>query len=74
MSRQGSDLAEDGLGFVEDSELTKHGRAIVVDLFSGEAVFGVEGVNAAERELDATSGGGKTTPGALVGAADDISV
>ena len=59
------------MGFVEDSELAKDGGAVVIDFFSGEAVFGVEGVNAAEWEFDAVSGGRKTAPGALVRAADD---
>jgi hypothetical protein len=70
MGRQGSDLANDGLRFIENPKLAKHSGAVVIDFLSGEAIFGVEGVNAAKRKLHPTSGGGKTTPGAQMRAAD----
>ena len=55
---------------MEDAELAEDGAAIVVDLFAGEAVVGVEGVDAAEREFDAAAGWGQAAPSAEVRAAD----
>jgi hypothetical protein len=56
---------------VEDADLVKDGGAVIVDFFSGETVVIVEGVDAAERELDAAAGGWKSAPRAEMRAADD---
>ncbi len=70
MSRRHADPAQNTSRFVEDAELPQDGSAVIVDSFTGQAVIGVEGVHAAERELDAPPGGRKATPGAEVCAAN----
>lgn len=40
---------------MKDAELPQYGTAVVVDFFSSQTVFGVEGVYAAQRELDSLS-------------------
>ncbi|MGA8291920.1 MAG: hypothetical protein WB820_05345 [Rhodoplanes sp.] len=43
-------------------ELTEYGCPVVVYFFAGEPVLLVEGVNAAQRKLDAAARGGKSAP------------
>ena len=66
MSRQCGDLSQKALRFVENAELPQHGATVVVDFFPSQTVFGVEGVHAAQRELDATPRRRKPAPPAEV--------
>lgn len=71
MRRQDGNLSQDALRFMEDAELAKDGAAVIVDFFSGQAVVRVEGIDSAEWEFDAPSGGWKATPRAKVRATND---
>jgi hypothetical protein len=51
---------------VENAELFQHGPSIVVDLFPGQTVVGVERVHAAKREFDVLTRCRKTSPPAKV--------
>ena len=56
---------------MEDTELVQDRGAVVVDFFSGEAVGGVERVNAKKGDFDSAAGRGKAAPSAEMRAADD---
>ena len=66
MSRQNGDLPQYGLRLVENTELSQHSPAVVIDFFPGKTVIVVEGVHTAERELDSSPRRRKTTPSAEV--------
>ena len=52
-------------------ELTEYGCPVVVYFFAGEPVLLVEGVNAAQRKLDAAARGGKSAPRSQVASSND---
>ena len=62
MSSQNGDLSQNALRLVENAELSQHRSPVVIDLFSSQTVIRVEGVHAAERELDSSPRRRKTTP------------
>src|SRR5579859_1299405 len=62
MRGQCCDLTEGGLRFVEDAELAQDRRAVVVDSFAGKSIIGVESVDAAQRDLDASPGSRQSPP------------
>src|SRR6266550_8938443 len=64
MSGQDGELSQYALRFVEDAELAQDCPTIVVDFFPGQTVFGVERIDAAERELDSSARRQKTSPAA----------
>jgi hypothetical protein len=66
MSRQNGDLPQYGLRLVEDTELSQHSPAVVIDFFPGKTIIVVEGVYTAERELNSLPRRRKTTPPAEV--------
>ena len=47
---------------MENAHLPQYGGAVVVDLFPGQAIVFVEGVDAAERDLDFSSRGWQAAP------------
>jgi hypothetical protein len=71
MSGQGAEASESALGIVENTDLPEYSGAIVIDFFSSQAVFGVEGIDAAERELHSPSGRRQAAPLAEMRAAND---
>lgn len=62
-------MADSAFGIVEDDELSKDGRSVVVDPLASDLVLVVEFKNRAHRKLDLTAGAGKTAPHAVMGAA-----
>jgi hypothetical protein len=70
MSCQGRNLSQNTLRFVEDADLAQYGRPVVINLFSGQTIVRVEGVHAAQRNLDAAACRRKTTPSAEVRSAN----
>jgi hypothetical protein len=55
---------------MKDAELPQYGTAVVVDFFSSQAVLRVEGVYAAQRELDSPSCRRQAVPISKMRAAD----
>jgi hypothetical protein len=62
MSGECGDASHKALRFVEDAELPEDGGAVVIDFFSGQPVIGIEGVNATERDVNASPSSRQTAP------------
>jgi len=70
MSGENGDSSQQALRLMENTQLPQHRATVVVDFFAGETVVGVEGVDAAKRELDAARGGREAAPRAEMSAAN----
>src|SRR5262249_650060 len=70
MSRQRRKLSKNALKFVKDAQLPQHRRPVVVDLLSGQSILGVEGVDAAQRNLNAAACRRKAAAGAEMSSAN----
>src|SRR5262249_13560644 len=70
--QHGGDAPAQAFGLVKYPELSQHGGAVVIDPLAGEPVAIVEGVDAAQRELDLPARGGEPAPGARMPPANDL--
>src|SRR5258708_86996 len=51
MTEDGDDAPQPSHGFVEETELTEHRSAVIVDALARQLVIGVERIDPAKREL-----------------------